>query len=166
MLYLKKKGSALINTIIITSLIMTVSCFMFKLIQNNIELSAMCYMDDDVFSVNACEEDALRSFMKILNKKLNNMPETSELHEGEDTGDIYEGKDPRSLFDESFEEKSYNSTLIYDKSRDNLILKIIGDANSVRIRQLKYIIKNNKILLIPTSYFYDTNSKNGDVEQV
>lgn len=166
MLCLKKKGYALINTIIITSLIVTLSCFMFKLIQNNIEQSSMCYIDDDIFSVETHEEDALCSFMKILNKKFKNIPKNTDLYDIEDTDDINEEKDPASLFEESFEEKSHNNILMYNKERDKLILKVTGSADAVRVRELKYIIKNNKIVLIPTAYFYDTNSKNGDSEYV
>ena len=51
MLYLRKKGFALINTIIIISLITTLGCFMFKLLISNRAMEAMYYVDEDIFTV-------------------------------------------------------------------------------------------------------------------
>ncbi|MGN0143926.1 MAG: hypothetical protein ACI398_03015 [Clostridium sp.] len=158
MLRLKKKGFALINTIIITSLMMTLSYLMFSIIKNNIEITSIHYIDDDIFSMNDYEEDVLCDFMKILNKRVNNLNKISE-SDDIDIGDNSNAeKRCDNLFDQSFEEKNNGNTLIYDKSKDKLIVKISSEFNSLRIRELKYRIEDDKVILIPTSYFYDTNN--------
>ena len=182
MLYIRKKGFALINTIIVTSLIMTLSCLMFRLIINNSDFLSMNYIDDDIFSINSIEEEIIYDFMNILNIKSQNMQESFEpvksyLTNGEDIKYVYEGQNDEGniddnkeisqnnqynasiIFEDDFEEKSKDNLLIYDKSENKLILKIPGKYDLVRIRELRYIIKENNILLIPTSHFYETNSK-------
>ena len=182
MLYIRKKGFALINTIIVTSLIMTLSCLMFRLIINNSDFLSMNYIDDDIFSINSIEEEIIYDFMNILNIKSQNMQEgfenvKSDLTNEECIKDVYEEQNydgniddsmensqnnqynPSIIFEDDFEEKSQENLLIYGKSENKLILKIPGEYDLVRIRELRYVIKENKILLIPTSHFYETNSK-------
>ena len=159
MLHLSKKGFVLINTIIITSLIMTLSCVMFSLMKNNRDISDMYYVDNDIFSVSNDEEEIIYDFMNKLNAKTEKVQEdiTSDAnvkYENSDKEDIY---DINMVFQKDFEEKINQNILVYNKKKDNLIIKIPGEYDSVRIRELKYIIKENKIMLIPTSYYFDTN---------
>lgn len=181
MLHLRKKGFALINTIIIISLVTTLGCFMFRLIKNNREMASIYYIDDDMFSIDADEEEIIYEFMKILNKKNENIQfnmnekkeENNDEYEEEkktyadenvnETGDSVisssdKEDDYRCLFDADFEEENKGNKLSYNKADDRLILKINGEYDFLRIRELKYVIKGEKIILIPTPNYIDTNT--------
>lgn len=185
MLYLRKKGFALINTIIIISLITTLGCFMFKLIKSNRDMAAMYYVDEDIFSVDLNEEELIYEFMRILNKKSEeiesnmslgkkqNMEVESVVKSGTEVPgekDVIERENKEitsdekiingSVFDNNFEEKYRDGKLIYQKDTDTLKLMINGEYDALRIRELRYIIRENKVILIPTSNFIDTNINN------
>lgn len=185
MLHLKKKGFVLINTVIIISLLLTISALMFRINKNNIDISSMYCTDDDIYCINADEEDVIYEFMSILNKKAKDMNENyvkeesmeedslkeDERHDEEsiETEAEYNSKDIDSIakhnyeinysyvFENDFEEESNGNKLKYIKSYDKLIVKVYGRYNLLRIRKLKYIIKKEKIILVPTADFKDTN---------
>lgn len=176
MQYLKKDGFALINTIIIISLLITLSSFMFSLIKNNMYISAMNCIDKDIFSIDEKEEKIIYEFMEVLNNKNEdsrmNVDDKNNLHgnfydEYEDRNNIYEEVMDFNVGDEStitnifckdFEEENRGNKLIYKKDEDKLILNVYGKYNFLRIRELKYIVKNNEIILLPTENFIDTNN--------
>lgn len=172
----RKKGFALINTIIMISLLMSISSLMFSLMKNNIDISSMYCIDDDIFSVDNNEEKVIYEFMRILNNKNENLKNNE--HENEDLSvtsddeyenlsnvsnkvkyiDFEEGLNVTDIFYEDFEEENKGNKLKYEKSADKITLKIYGKYNSLRVRELKYVIKNDRIILLPTSNFIDTNT--------
>lgn len=153
MLHIKKQGFVLISTIIIISIITLLGSMMFMLSQNNREFTELCYVDDDIFSIDLKEEDIIYDFMMILNEKI-----ASETEEG---GDEQNNKNKVChLFDADFKECSKGNELKYNKSEDSLIIKIYGDFDELRVRELRYIVKDNKLILIPTPNYIDTNKDN------
>ena len=72
--------------------------------------------------------------------------------------DFEEGLNVTDIFYEDFEEENKGNKLKYEKSADKITLKIYGKYNSLRVRELKYVIKNDRIILLPTSNFIDTNT--------
>ena len=171
MLYLKKKGFALINTVIIISLITTLGSFVFKLIENNRNMDAVHYIDEDIFSVDSNEEELIYEFMKILNKKSDDVEveTTDERETGESIKEDMDEKDNNKIgmikksikevvFHKDFQEAYENGRLIYKKDTDSLELAVTGKYDALRIRELRYIIRKNKVILIPTTNFIDTNT--------
>lgn len=152
MLCVKKKGFALINTMIIVSIMLSLSCLMFKIIQNNIDFTEIQYLDDDMFSVDAYEEEALGDFMKILNRRINSLKINSQENNSDE--------ESYNLFEESFEEKNHGNILRYDKNKDKLKIITLREFGAVRVRELKYRIKDKNVFLIPTWNFYDNNNEN------
>ncbi len=185
MLYLNKKGFVLINTVIVISLLLTISALMFRIIKNNMDISSMYCTDDDIYSINMDEEDIIYEFMTILNKKAEDMnanyikeesteeysltedesydEESVEIEAEYNLKDIEsiekhnEEKNYNYIFGNDFQEESNGNKLKYIKSDDKLIVKVYGRYDSLRIRTLKYIIKKEKIILVPTADFKDTN---------
>lgn len=156
MLHLKKQGFVLMNTIIIISIITTLGSLMFMISRNNRDIAEVCYVDDDIFSMDLNEEDMIYDFMMILNEKVHSKAEAEEYEENNNENDeCY-------LFDEDFKEYSRGNELEYKKSEDKLIIKVYGSSDKLRIRELRYIIEENKLTLIPTANFIDTNKENED----
>ena len=162
MLHLKRKGFALINTIIIISIITTLACFMFKLMRNNRDMSAIYYIDDDIFSVDSDEEELLYEFMKILTEKMANeevAKSESNVNETEnENSDFVEKTINEDIFNENFKEEYKQGKLVYKKDTDSLKLLVTGDYDALRVRELRYVIRENKAILIPTTNFIDTNT--------
>ena len=149
MLSLRKRGFVMINTMIILSLIITLSCLMFNVIKNNAQIRQIEYLEGDIYSVDLNEENIIYEFMNKINIDRNQVKKDSELSET----DV-------ELFDNDFEKEIGENKLMYIKSEDKMILKIYGKYNALRIRELKLKIKDDRIVLIPTMNFYDTNTSN------
>ena len=153
MLHIKKHGFALINTIIIISIITTLASLMFMLSRNNSEMTEIYYVDDDIFSLDLKEEDAIYSFMMMLNEKIDSKREPVEDEQNND------GNEGCYLFDDNFKKFIKGSELKYRKNEDKLIIKVFENDDKLRVRELKYKIKDNKLILVPTSNFKDTNNE-------
>lgn len=142
-MYLKKKGTVLISTVIILSLMSLLGCFMFKMMRNNNELGCLYKFDKDIYDLSTSEEIILNQFMSKLNmdyeNELNNLDVENNNEEG--------------MFSEDFEKRIEDSTLEYRKDNNKIFLISKGDNNLVRKREILYIFKNNKIILIPTYKF-------------
>ena len=67
-MYLKKKATVLISTVIILSLMSMLGCFMFKMMKNNNELGNLYNFDKDIYDLDKDEEEILNKFMEELNK--------------------------------------------------------------------------------------------------
>ncbi|WP_294402000.1 hypothetical protein [uncultured Clostridium sp.] len=156
MLYIKKHGFALINTIIIISIITTLASLMFMLSQNNRKIAEVSYVDDDIFSLDLKEEDAIYSFMMMLNEKIDSKGESVEDEQNND------GNEGSYLFDNNFKEFIKGSELKYNKNEDKLIIKVFENDDKLRVRELKYKIKDNKLILVPTPNFIDTNNESDE----
>lgn len=120
-------------------------CFMFKMMKNNIELSNLNNFDKDIYDLDIDEEKILYEFMKELNKERK-----------ENLKNIAEEND--DIFSEDFEKKTKDSTLKYEKNNDQLFLTTNNDNNIIRKREILYIFKEEKIILIPT-YKFKYNSE-------
>lgn len=144
-MHLKKKATVLISTVIILSLMSMLGCFLFKMMKNNIELSNLNNFDKDIYDLDIDEEKILYEFMKELNKERK-----------ENLKNIAEEND--DIFSEDFEKKTKDSTLKYEKNNDQLFLTTNNDNNIIRKREILYIFKEEKIILIPT-YKFKYNSE-------
>lgn len=147
-MYLKKKATVLISTVIILSLMSILGGFMFKMMKNNKELGSIYTFNKDIYDFDKNEEEILNEFMKELNKiradKLSNQRK--------------EGNDQEDIFSEDFQKKIKDSILEYHKNDGKLYLLISKDNEINRKREIKYDFRYEKILLVPTYKFYD-NSK-------
>lgn len=136
-MYLKKKGTILISTVIILSLIVIIGSLMFKMMRNNNELSCLYDSSMDIYDLDSNEEKNLYEFMIQINKK------------------IKEDPDNTNIFSDDFEMKYNSSTLEY-KSKNNELRLATNMANNInREREIMYLYKQEKILLIPTYKFQD-----------
>lgn len=158
---------------------------MFKLIKNNRDMAVVYYLDEDIFSVDLNEEELMYEFMKILNKKNEEIKSNISLGEKQnievesvvesgtevsDENDVIgrENKEialdeesiNESVFDNNFEEEYRDGKLIYQKDTDTLKLIVNGEYDGLRMRELRYIVRENRVILIPTSNFIDTNINN------
>ena len=124
-------------------------CFMFKMMKNNNEMAALYKFDKDIYDFHKDEEEILNEFMKELNKnradKLSNQKE-------EKNGESINKED---IFPESFENKIEDSSLEYEKNNDKIFLITNKDNQINRKREITYIFRDEKIILVPTYKFED-----------
>lgn len=136
-MYLKKKGTILISTVIILSLTVIIGSLMFKMMRNNNALSCLYDSSMDIYDLDSNEEKNLYEFMMQINKK------------------IKENPDNTNIFSDDFEMKYNSSTLEY-KSKNNELRLETNMANNInREREIMCLYKQEKILLIPTYKFQD-----------
>lgn len=140
-MHLKKQGTVLISATVILSLMSILGCFMFKMIKNNNELSNLYEFEKDRFDLSRNEEQILNQFMVELNKdKLSNI----------DNND-YE----KDIFSENFKKEIGNNSLQYYQGDNKILLITSRENNIIRERLIIYILKDEKITLIPTYKFND-----------
>ena len=142
-MYLKRKATVLISTVIILSLMSMLGCFLFKMMKNNNELSNLYNFDKDIYDLDKDEEEILNKFMKELNEE--------RKEELENIGEEID----KNIFSEDFEKKIEDSILSYQKNSDKLFLITNKDNNISRKRKILYIFKGERIILIPTYKFED-----------
>lgn len=140
-MYLKKKATALISTVIILSLMSTLGCFMFKMMKNNNELGNLYNFDKDIYDLDKDEEEILNKFMKELNKNMSMVDEENNSEE--------------DIFSKDFEKNIEDSMLEYHKNNDKIFLKTNKDNEVNRKREIIYFFRDEKIILIPTYKFQD-----------
>lgn len=136
-MYLKKKGTVLISTVIILSLISIIGSLMFKMMRNNNELGFLYDSNMDIYDLDGNEEKNLYEFMMKINKKIKDNP------------------DDTNIFSGDFEMQYDSSTLKYDSKNSELLLITSRPNNLYRERQIEYSYKKEKIILIPTYKFQD-----------
>lgn len=170
-MYLKKNGTVLISTVIILSLMSILGCFMFKMMKNNNELGALYKFDKDIYDLDKDEEEILYKFMEELNNKnktdtLNNQNEDSIDKDNEQNSEEIKIKiskdksDNENVFSEDFILQIEDSSLEYHKNNHKIYLITNKDNEINRRREITYIFKKEKIILIPTFKFEDkANSK-------
>ena len=144
-MYLKKKATVLISTVIILSLMSILGCSMYKMMQNNSEMGNLYKFDKDIYDFNEDEEKILNKFMEELNKsrreQLNGL---NQENNGED------------IFSQDFVKNLENSSLEYHKDDNKIFL--ITNNNNIRKREITYIFRKEKIILVPT-YKFENNSE-------
>lgn len=135
-MHLRKKGAALISTMIILALMLTLGSLMFKNMRNNNELSSVYEFEKDTYDLNTDEEDFLYKSMKKLNEKY----KTNQLNN--------EDVSIESLLSDDLQDNYY--TLSYDKNNKKIILT----NNKVRrTREILCNFNEEKLILIPTCKF-------------
>lgn len=131
---IKREGTVIISTVIILSLVSFLGMLFFKMNKNNNELSYLYNFQGDIYDFDEMEENELERFMEELNNIDNK---------------------EKDVFEENFDKKNENSSLKYEKNNDKLILKTKKNNNKFREREIEYIFKNEKIVLVPTYKFND-----------
>lgn len=138
-MYLKKKGTALISTIIILSLMSILGSFMFSMMKNNLEIGSLYNFDKDRYDLDESEEEILRKFMIEINKSIKEANK--------------ENADYVSIFSENFKKSIEDSTLEYYKVNDKLFLITHKNSEENRKREIKYDFRDEKLILVPTYKF-------------
>jgi len=140
-MHLKKKGTVLISTVLILSLMSMLGCFMFKMMENNLEIGCLYNFDKDIYDLDKNDEEILYKFMSEINKSIGNASK--------------ENTEDKNIFSENFKKNIENSTLEYYKDNDKLFLKTQKDNEVSRTREIKYFFKDEKLILVPTYKFQD-----------
>jgi hypothetical protein len=142
-MHLKRRGTVLISTMIILSLMSVLGCFMFKMMRNNLQIGSLYNFDKDRYDLDQKEEDILGKLMAEINL---NIPV------GED-GNI----DTSNIFLEDFKKNIDGNILEYYKDDNRLFLKTHNEDETIRKREIYYITKKNKLILVPTYKFENKN---------
>ena len=146
-MYLKKEATVLISTVIILSLMSMLGCFIYKMMRNNTELSTLYKFDRDIYDLDKHEEEILNEFMGELNKT-----KTDNLNGLEDENNI------KYIFSQDFIKKIKDSSIEYYKNDDKIFLITKKDNQIIRKREIVYIFRDEKIILVPT-YKFENNSE-------
>ncbi|BCZ46895.1 hypothetical protein psyc5s11_29620 [Clostridium gelidum] len=141
-MYLKKKATVLISTVIILSLMSMLGCFLYKMMRNNNEIATLYNFDKDIYDLDKDEEVILNKFMKELNEK-----RAEELRD-----------DKEDTFPKEVDNKIEDNSFKYDKDYDKIFLTTNKDKKKKRRREITYILRNEKIILVPT-YKFENNSE-------
>lgn len=142
-MHLKRKGTVLISSVVILALMSILGCFIFNMMRNNIEISALYNFDKDRYDLDRKEEEILKKFMIKINIEFNknNIDNLSE----------------KNIFSEDFKKDIGDSTLEYHTADNKLILKTHKDNETVRNREINYLQQKDKLILMPTYRFEDEN---------
>lgn len=136
---LRKRGSVLISSVIILSLMGIIAGFMFKIMRNNNELSSLYNSSIDKYDMSESEEKILYGFMRKLNENI----------KSED--------DYKNMFMQNFEIESNDksSNLKFIVQDNKMYLTANKDNEFHREREINWNFKNGEIVLIPTYEFKD-----------
>lgn len=135
-MHLKKKGTILISSVIVLSLISILGSLMFKMMRYNMELSFLYNSSMDIYDFNDNEEKNLYEFMIKINKKISE-------------------SNSANIFLEDFEIRNEDNILKYFGTNNELLLTTDRPNNLIRQRKIIYSYKNEKIILVPTYEFQD-----------
>lgn len=142
-MHLRKKGTVLISTVIILSLMSLLGCFMFKMMRNNLEIGSVYNFDKDRYDLDVKEEMILNRFMIEINTIIKKEKEESLSNE--------------NLFSEDFKKDIEGNLLEYYKIDDKLFLRTHKDNEIIRMREINYFFKNDKLVFVPTYKFENKN---------
>jgi hypothetical protein len=136
---LKRRGSVLISSVMILSLMGIIAGFMFKIMRNNNELSSLYNSSIDKYDMSESEEKILYGFMRKLNESI----------KSED--------DYKNMFMQNFEIESNDksSNLKFIVQDNKMYLTTNKDNEFDREREINWNFKNDEIVLIPTYEFKD-----------
>jgi hypothetical protein len=134
---LKRRGSVLISSVMILSLMGIIAGFMFKIMRNNNELSSLYNSSIDKYDMSESEEKILYGLMRKLNESI----------KSED--------DYKNMFMQNFEIESNNksSNLKFIVQDNKMYLTTNKDNDFDREREINWNFKNGEIVLIPTYEF-------------
>lgn len=134
-MYAKKSGSAILSSIVFLSIVSIVAIALFKCTQNNMKMQVMNDFELDTYDISQGEEEILKNFMDKINLKIQ---DSEVLEEG------------NTIFSENFIINDNDSELRYLKDEDIFILQYKNEEKGTIKRKIKYSIKDNKIIFIPT----------------
>ncbi|AGF56493.1 hypothetical protein B0P06_005238 [Clostridium saccharoperbutylacetonicum] len=136
---LKRRGSVLISSVMILSLMGIIAGFMFKIMRNNNELSSLYNSGIDKYDMSESEEKILYGFMRKLNES------------------IKSEEDYKNMFMQNFEIESNDksSNLKFIVQDNKMYLTANKDNEFDREREINWNFKNGEIVLIPTYEFKD-----------
>ena len=134
-MYAKKSGSAILSSIVFLSILSIVAIALFKCTQNNMKIQVMNDFELDIYDISQGEEEILKNFMDKINLKIQ---DSEVLEEG------------NTIFSENFIINDNDSELRYLKDEDIFILQYKNEEKGTIKRKIKYSIKDNKIIFIPT----------------
>ena len=132
-MFIKRKGTVVISSVILLSLMSFIGMILFKMSKNNNELSYLYNFKGDVYNLDELEENELQKFMKEFNN-------------------IY--SEEENFFEENFNKTTSTSSIRYEIN-NKLILKTKKENGKYRDREVIYKIKKQKIILVPTYKFSD-----------
>lgn len=138
-MHLKRKGTVLISSIIILSLMSILGCFIFKMMRNNLQIGSLYNFDKDRYDLDQKEEDILGKFMGEINLNIS---------VGDDGN-----SDISNIFLEDFKKNIDGNTLEYYRNDNRLFLKTHKDDETIRKREIYYVTKKDKLILVPTYKF-------------
>ncbi|OOM81006.1 hypothetical protein CLPUN_11660 [Clostridium puniceum] len=145
-MYLKKKGTVLISTMIILYLMSMLGCFMFRMMKNNLEITSLYNFDKDRYDLDKSEEEILSKFMTEINRTISKANK--------------ENAEDENIFSEDFKKNIEDNILEYYKVKDKLFLKTHKDNEVNRTREIKYFFRDEKLILVPTYKFQDDDEQN------
>ncbi|MDO5516897.1 MAG: hypothetical protein Q4F66_05035 [Clostridium sp.] len=134
---IRRKGSALISSVIVLSMMSLVGAMYYRMSRYNIQLESLNYNHGDRYNLSGEENDIIYEFMNRINAKIKE-------HEEGITIDAL-----RSIVLEPIGK----NRMMYNSDKDNFILKYCGKDNSEKYRDIDYKINNNKIILVPLYIF-------------
>lgn len=166
-MYLKKRGTVLISTVIILALMSVLGCFIYKMMKNNNEMGNLYTFDKDIYDLDEAEENTLKNFMEELNKANSNKEDGTEEENSEDRiekhdelndkeleiNNVEDESEIQNVFSEDFVMRLGKNTLEYKKSDNKIFLTTQKSDEVTRKREIEYIIRDKKIILIPTYKF-------------
>lgn len=141
-MYLKKKGNILISIMIILLFMFMFGNFLFYMMKNNRELEVLYKFDFDIYDMNSNEENILSEFMKWFNENIDDVDD-----------------EKKEYFNEDFIENINENIFEYEKEDKKFYLVIVKGDNISRKWEIKYKIKNGKIILILIYKFEEIENK-------
>lgn len=166
-MYLKNRGTVLISTVILLALMSLLGCFIYKMMKNNNEMGNLYNFDKDIYDLDEAEENTLKNFMEELNKANSNKEDDTEEENSEERiekhdelndeeleiNNVEDESEMQNVFSEDFVMKLEKNTLEYKKSDNKIFLTTQKSDEVTRKREIEYIIRDKKIILIPTYKF-------------
>lgn len=136
-MHLKKKGSALISSMIILSIMSLMAAMYYKMTRYNLKFTYLNYNHTDRYDLSEEENHVIYKFANKINMK---MKENEEENVNEALRSI--------TLDEIDGYK-----IRYNSDKDNFILEYPKDYENKVYKTLEYKISENKLILIPKYVF-------------
>lgn len=132
---IRKKGSALISTVIVLSVMSLIGSMYYKMTEYNIKLQALAYNHNDRYDLSREENDAVYEFMNEINNQM------------KDSGEEISAEVLKSR---NWDLSIGINGMRYNPETDKFILRYYEKDNTKKHKELKYKIDNNKIILVPS----------------
>lgn len=132
-MHIKKKGSALLSSMIILSAMSLLAVMYYKMNRYNVLLSSLNYVHNDRYDFSDEESHTIYEFSRVIN--------------------LYLKDNEDDLTEEVFNSVSLNEIsgykLLYNNDNDDFILEHAQSEETKIYKSVDYKITNNKVTLIP-----------------